>query len=118
MSINLFGFGHVASEDVTGNKTVDITDQGVVQNVTASATVTLPATVVGYSYTVRVGGEGLTVAVSPAAADLIAGGNFTAVDNKDLLFTDLPAGSYVTLVGNGTTGWNIVAISDGVTYEA
>lgn len=118
MSVDLLGFGHQESEAVTGNKTVDITDQGVVQNVTASCTVTLPSTVVGYSYTIRVGAPGKTIAVSPAAADLIAGNGFTAADDKDLIFTDQPAGSFVTLVGNGTTGWNVVAISGTGTREA
>lgn len=118
MSVDLIGFGHVESEAVTGNKTVDITDQGVVQNVTATATVTLPSTVVGYSYTIRVGAPGITVNVSPAALDLIGGNGFTAADDKDLIFTNQPAGSYVTLVGNGTTGWNVVAISGTGTREA
>jgi hypothetical protein len=118
MSVDLTGFGHVESEAVTGNKTVDITDQGVVQNVTATCTVTLPSTVVGYVYTIRVGAEGKTVNVSPAALDLIAGNGFTAADDKDLIFTNQPAGSFVTLVGNGTTGWNVLSISGTGTREA
>ena len=118
MSVDLTGFGHVESVAVTGNKTLAITDQGVVQNVTASATITLPSTVVGYSFTIRVGAPGLTVAVSPAALDLIGGNGFTAADDKDLIFTTQPAGSFVRLVGNGTTGWNVEAISGTATREA
>ena len=118
MSVDLSGFGHQESVAVTGNKTLAITDQGTVQNVTASATITLPATVVGYSFTIRVGAPGLTVAVSPNSADLIGGAGFTAVDNKDVSFVNQPAGSYITLVGNGTTGWNITAISGTGTYES
>jgi hypothetical protein len=117
-SIDLSGFGHQEAVAVTGAKTLEITDQGVVQNVTASAVITLPSTVVGYSFTVRVGAPGLTVAVSPAALDLIAGNGFTAADDKDLLFTNQPAGSYVTIVGNGTTGWNVTAVSGTATREA
>lgn len=116
--VNLSGFGYVQSVDVTGDKTLAIGDQGVVQNVTASKTITLPATVVGYSFTVRVGADGITVAVSPNASDLIAGNGFTAADDKDLIFTNQPIGSYVTLVGNGTTGWNVVGISNTATREA
>ena len=118
MSVDLNGWGHAESAAVTGAKTLAITDQGVVQNVTADATITLPSTVVGYSFTIRVGAPGITVSVSPAALDLIAGNGFTAADNKDLIFTDQPAGSYVTLVGNGTTGWNVTAISGTATREA
>lgn len=118
MSVDLTGFGHRESVTVTGAKTLAIGDQGIVQDVTASAVITLPSTVVGYSFTVRVGAPGITVAVDPAAADLIAGNGFTAADNKDLLFTNQPAGSFVTLVGNGTTGWNVTAISGTATREA
>jgi hypothetical protein len=119
MSVNMTNWGHQESEDVAAStKTVDITDQGVVQNVTADSTVTLPATVVGYSYTFRVGAPGITLAVSPASADLIAGNGFTAADNKDVIFTSQPAGSFVSIVGNGTTGWNISAVSGELTREA
>jgi len=117
-SVNLSGFGYNESEAVTGAKTLDIGDQGVAQNVTASATVTLPATVVGYSYIIRVGAEGITLNVSPNASDLIAGNGFTAADDKDLIFTNQPVGSYVAIVGNGTTGWNVTAIRGTATREA
>lgn len=113
----------VAAEDVTGAKTVDITDQGVVQNVTASATITLPATVVGYVYTIRNGGSGstdgaVTVTISPNANDLVAGNGFTAADNKDVINTLGNAGDEITLIGNGTTGWNILSSQGTWTREA
>ena len=119
MSVDLSGFGHQESAEISAaTDTLAIGDQGLVQNVTVDSVITLPATVVGYSFTVRVGAPGITVAVSPAAADLIAGNGFTAADNKDLVFTTQPAGSYVTIVGNGTTGWNVTAISGTATREA
>ena len=64
------------SEAVTGNKTLDEGDNGVVQVVTADATITLPATVAGYSYTIVNGGQGSTdgtiaINVSPNAVDKI-----------------------------------------------
>lgn len=110
--------------DVTENKTLAITDQGVVQVVKTDAiVVTLPATVVGYSFTVMNGGvkasssaaagtvsDGtVLVALSPNAVDLIAGGQITAADDKDYLNTKATShvGDEVTVLGNGTTGWNI-----------
>lgn len=109
--------------DVTEAKTLAITDQGVVQVVKTDAiAVTLPATVVGYSFTVMNGGDAPTgaptgaggnesclVELAPVAADLIAGGQITAADDKSYLNTKATArvGDEVTVVGNGTTGWNI-----------
>lgn len=109
--------------DVTENKTLAITDQGIVQVVKTDAiVVTLPATVVGYSFTVRNGGDAAAntptgsgsnqsclVEVAPVAADLIAGGQITAADDKSYLNTKATSevGDEVKLVGNGTTGWNI-----------
>jgi len=109
--------------DVTEAKTLAITDQGIVQVVKTDAiAVTLPATVVGYSFTVQNGGDAATgaptgsgsnhsclVELAPVAADLIAGGQITAADDKSYLNTKATAnvGDEVTVVGNGTTGWNI-----------
>lgn len=118
MSVDLLGFGHQESEAVTGNKTLDEGDGGIVQNVTATCTVTLPSTVASTTYVVRVGATGKTVTVSPAAADKIMGNGFTSADNKDLIFTNQPAGSFVTLVGDGTNGWQVAAISGTATREA
>jgi len=118
MSVDLKGFGHQEVEAVTGAKTLDEGDSGIVQNVTATATVTLPATVVGTSYSIRVGAAGITVTVSPNAADKIMGNGFTSADNKDLVFTSQPAGSFVTLVGDGVNGWFVSAIAGTATREA
>lgn len=117
MAVNLDGFGYNESVDVSTTKTLAITDQGIVQNVTASTVLTLPATVVGYCFIVRVGKAGLTVQVSPNSVDLIAGNNFTATDDKDAIATNQPAGSLLQIVGNGTTGWNIQRIKGTWTRE-
>jgi hypothetical protein len=109
--------------DVSENKTLAIGDQGVVQNVVTDAiTVTLPATVVSYEFTVRNGGDNPTgtpagavadgsalVTVLPNAVDLIAGMQLTASDADSLNNTKATSkvGDEVTLIGNGTTGWNI-----------
>lgn len=116
--VNLAGFGYNQSEAVTGAKTLDEGDNGVVQNVTATATVTLPSTVAGYVYPIRVGADSITVSVSPAAADKIMGNGFTSADNKDLVFTNQPIGSYVVLHGDGANGWVVARVKGTATREA
>ena len=102
INTNSFGYNEVITK--TGAYTVVAADSGTVINVTASATITLPATINGVSPIVRIGADGITVTIAPAAADAIAGSQFTAVVNKALIFTNAPAGSYVQLSGTGTTG--------------
>jgi hypothetical protein len=107
--------------DVTENKTLGATDCGIVQNVITDAiTVTLPATVVGYAYTIRNGGDNasgtptrsasdgsMVVNVSPNASDKIAGLGVSAVDDKDYINTKATShvGDEVSLVGDGVNGW-------------
>ena len=118
MAINLGAFGYNESATVTGNKTLAEGDSGVVQNVTATATITLPATVVGTTYLIRVGADNITLSVSPNAADKIMGNGFTSADNKDLIFTSQPQGSFVQLVGDGVNGWFVQRIGGTATREA
>jgi hypothetical protein len=118
MSVNLAGAGHNESVDLVAIKTLAEADYGVVQNVMGSYVITLPATVVGATFLIRVGAPGLTVAVSPAAADKIMGNGFTSADNKDLIFTDQPAGSYVQLVGDGVNGYMVQRVKGTATKEA
>lgn len=113
--------------DVTENKTLALTDCGIVQNViTDGITVTLPATSAGASFTVRNGGVPASssvgmgtgsdfsclVTISPNASDKIQGNAITAADDKDLLNTKATAriGDEVTLIGDGTDGYNISRI--------
>lgn len=124
-SINLVGFGFNEVETVTGNKTLDAGDSGVVQNVTADATITLPAVAAGTSNVtaiIRVGAEGKTVTVSPNSADKIVGNGFTAADDKDLIFTNQPAGSYVVLVATNEattdSAWVVSRILGTATRQA
>ena len=124
-TINLDGFGHNEVEEVTGAKTLDAGDSGVVQNVTATATITLPAVAAGISgitYLIRVGDEGLTVTINPNSADKIVGAGLSAADNKDVIFTNQPAGSYIVLtaVNEATTdsAWAVQRILGEVTREA
>ena len=116
-TLDLTGFGHNEYEAVTGNKTLDLGDSGVVQDVTATCTVTLPATVVGSVYLIRVGKTGITVTIAPAAADKIAGNGYTPVDNKAIYFTNQPAGSYVELTADGVNGYMVSRIVGTTTYQ-
>jgi hypothetical protein len=118
MQINLAGFGYNEAEEVIGAKTLDEGDNGVAQNVIATAVITLPATVTGSEYIVRVGKEGITVSVSPAAADKIMGNGFTSADNKDLILANQPAGSFVVLKGDGVNGYFVSRICGTGTREA
>ena len=117
--VNLNAFGYNESTAVTAaTKTLAEGDSGVVQDVSVSSVITLPATAVGTTYLVRVASNGITVAVSPAAADKIMGNGFTSADNKDLIFTNQPAGSFVELRADGADGYFVSRISGTATREA
>lgn len=116
MAVQFMGNGFNESEAVTGNKTLDAGDSGVVQNVTASCTVTLPAAgaaASGLVFPIRVGAEGITVTVSPDSGDKIVGNGFTAADDKDAIATNQPAGSYLVLqsVNEATTNSAYTVVS-------
>jgi len=119
------------STDVTGDKTLAATDCGVIQNLTSSATITLPSTAAGLSFTIRNGGDNaantpagavadgsVTVTISPNASDKIMGNGFTAADNKDIVNTLGKVGDYVTLVADGVDGWYVQEIAGTWTREA
>jgi hypothetical protein len=94
---------------VTGAKTLAASDSGIVQNVTASATVTLPATAVGMVAIIRNGGQkSVTINVSPNSADKIIGNGFTATDDKDAINTLGVHGDEICLLGDGSLGWYVV----------
>lgn len=117
MAVSQSVFGE--NETVTGAKTLDEGDSGVVQNVTASATITLPATVVGATYIIRNGGDGsVTINVSPAAADKIMGNGFTSADNKDAINTLGKGGDQIVLVADGVNGYYVQSASGTWTREA
>lgn len=110
--LNLGAFGYNEFLNKSSAYTIVAADSGVVINVTATATITLPATVVGIAPIIRVGAESITVTIQPNASDNIYGGELTAVDNKALVFTNAPIGSYVQLIADGTTagGWAIARL--------
>jgi hypothetical protein len=114
--------------DVTENKTLAIKDCGVVQNVITDAlTITLPATTIGYRYTVRNGGahasgaperssgdESVLITISPNSNDMIAGMEVTAANDKDFTNTKATAkvGDEISLIGDAAAGngWNVVEV--------
>ena len=122
MATHLIGHVGIASENVTGNKTLDEGDNGVAQVVTANAVVTLPSTVVGYRYTIVVGetstGAAPTLSISPAALDKIMGLGFTSADNKDAVLGTPKAGDFISLVGDGANGWVVDAAAGSWSREA
>jgi hypothetical protein len=114
--INLGSFGYNEVLPKSGAYTVVAADNGTVINVTATATITLPSTALGLAPIIRVGADGITVTIAPAAADGIGGAQLTATVNKALIFTNSPAGSYVQLYGTGTAGttaWSITRLDAG-----
>lgn len=112
------------NETVTGAKTLDEGDSGVVQNVTATATITLPATVVGTTYIIRNGSSGetdseITITVSPNASDKIMGNGFTSADDKDAINTNGRGGiDEIVLVGDGVNGWFVQSVTGTWTRQA
>jgi hypothetical protein len=75
-----------------------------------------------HRYAVRVGAEGITVTISPNASDLIAGAGAASsgagADNKDVIFTNQPAGSFIVLEYGDANGWAIVESLGTFTFEA
>lgn len=107
-------FGVTKANDAT----LTLDETGFVWGNKATAlTLTLPATVVGYSYfIVNIDGTAV-INVSPNASDYIAGAGLTKVDNKDLI---IPAvkGAYVQIIADGVNGWYIAQGSGTLTKEA
>lgn len=122
MPINLFGFGYLNSVDVSSNTTLALTTHsGKVVNVTDTCTITLPAVGTTQHYFIRVGAEGKTVTISPNSSDLIAGAGAAntgaGADDKDVIFTNQPAGSYIELAYADANGWKIVSSNGTFTFQ-
>lgn len=121
--INLNGFGYRNSVDVSADTTLSLTaHSGKVVNVTASKTITLPAVGTMHRYMVRVGKPDITVTISPNASDLIAGAGAAntgaGADDKDVIFTNQPVGSFIVLEYGDANGWAIVESLGTFTFQA
>lgn len=90
----------------------------------ADLTITLPATVAGMEVTIALGPNGLSTGtgllVDCAAADKVFGNGFTAAAGKGALLAGAGdrIGDSITLVGDGSTGWFITAVTGTWTREA
>src|SRR3990167_9688095 len=111
--INLPNFGYRTFETLTASTlTTDLADSGKVLNFThATPTVTLHAVADGESLWLRVGANPQTLTISPNASDGIKGVDAAGTDNKDIIFTNQPIGSYVNLIGGNADAWVIQAVS-------
>lgn len=130
-TVNLDNFGHNEALVKTAGYTLTAANSGVVLDVQASSTVTLPAideSMDGVCAIVRVGKPGIVVNVSPNSADKIVGNGFTAAVNKDAIASDLPVGSFIELVASfvsvttvdttvNTTQWTVRRVVGGWTRE-
>lgn len=117
--VDLYGWGTRTKEDISASTlTTDLNDSGKVLNFSATCVVTLHAVAAGESMTFRVGAPGITLTLSPAALDGIKGLDNTGTDDKDIVFTNQPAGSFVTLIGGNATAWVISAARGTFTAEA
>jgi len=116
-TINIEGFGHNEAVNVTTTKSLVVADQGLVQNVTASAVVSLPAAAAGQSFILRVGKEGITTSLIPVGSDTMTGNAFTPAATKGAVFTNQPAGSFIQVVSGAAT-WHIQRLKGTATRTA
>jgi len=118
--VNLAGFGYRTKEDISATTlTTDLLDSGKVLNFTAATcVVTLHAVAGGENLTFRVGANPQVLTLSPGATDGIKGCDATGTDNKDIVFTNQPVGSYVTVAGGNADAWVIQAVKGAFTVEA
>lgn len=112
-----------AYESIDTAKTLANADYGVVQNCIKTVTITLPATAVGASVTIRNAGGAVTaggaagavsdgkvtITVAPNSVDKIEGLGFTATDNKAAINTLGNIGDEITLVADGVDGWMVIS---------
>lgn len=105
----------VMSLNKTANYTLALGDNGLLVTCATDAVIfTLPATVVGYTFTIMntAAAGAAAIQLSPNASDRIVGlGLNTVTDDKDFINTKATAtpGDYITVVGDGTNGWFVVA---------
>lgn len=115
LEYNATGFFGVTK---TADTTLTIDETGFIfGNKSTALTLTLPATVVGFSYfVVNINGGGV-INLSPNASDYIGGAGLSKNDNKDLI---IPAvkGAYAQIIADGVNGWYIAQGSGTLTKEA
>lgn len=108
--------------NVATSKTLVDADQGSIQNVTATATLTLPAAVAGKTFVIKNGAQGatagnVTITVPAVGTDTVTGLAFTPAATKGPVNTLGQFGDEITLVG-GTGTWHIARSSGTWTRQA
>ena len=126
-----------ASIDVSADRTVTVSDSGLVLNQTADGKVTtLPdatSAMPGFRIAVRLAGVKSTNgpagavsnasqghSISPHSSDKIVGYGQAGVTNKDMIMlaANMNVDDYVILVCNGVDSWYVQEASEGWTFEA
>lgn len=114
--VGKYGFERYYEKKVTksANYTVLDADSGMIIEVdTADVVITLPATILGHTITIRnmLANGGGKISISPNSSDKIMGIGLSAQDNKDLINTGATHmfRDEVTLLGDGTDGWRVQA---------
>lgn len=104
---------HAAAKNQTKSEAYTLAegDSGQITYVDTTAVITLPATVVGMTFTLVNAGEDGTVQISlsPNSADKVMGAGLTSADDKDVINTLATAkkGDLIEVVGDGVNGWYI-----------
>jgi hypothetical protein len=107
----------------TASATLALEESGPVSVTSAAGAVvlTLPATVVGLSYTVYVIADSANaVSLSPNASDRIEGMNLNSAhsDDKDFVLAAPKKGDYIQIIGDGVNGWFVLEGSGVWTRQA
>lgn len=114
VSLYASAFSQTSVDIITAaSKTLDATDVGQLQLVTASTcTITLPATAASLFYRISAGDFDQTINISPNAADKLMGGGLGAgVDDTDIILTDSRPGDYIELLADASNGYYIIGMS-------
>lgn len=102
-----------STNSITTSVTLTVTDCGRVLTIPLSGVVlTLPATVLGYNYTVVNAGatDGIgNPRLTPNASDMLLGASLSGIDNKYIENTQATSkiGDLIEITGDGSVGWYI-----------
>lgn len=106
--------GWFASQSKSADYTLAAIDCGCifVDSSGGAVVITLPATVLGYSYTIICSADSANaINISPNSADNICGMNFTRTDDKDYILAAPKKGDYIKIHGDGSAGWFVIEAS-------
>lgn len=110
-AVDYISSGFNRKADLSTNTTLTIANSGVVQNLTASATITLPTAAAGEDHIIRAGEPAITVTIQPQSGDTIKGAGLTPVTGAAVTITNQHAGSFVELLGGAANTWVITRVN-------